>query len=122
MNLFRPVGVRELELIIVSGHRRFPPRLEGQPFFYPVLAVEYARQIAKEWNTTDAASGFAGFVTTFEIPDKYVNEFEIHTVGSHKHQELWIPAERLGEFNDNIVGLIDVIESYYGDKFEGQRN
>lgn len=122
MILFRPVGVRELALIAESGHRRFPPRLEGQPFFYPVLALEYARQIANDWNTKEARSGFAGFVTKFEIDESYAKQFEVRTVGSHEHKELWIPAERLDEFNDNILGLITVVESYYGDNFEGQRN
>ena len=122
MYLFRPVGVRELELISESGNRRFPPRLDGQPFFYPVLALEYARQIAKDWNTKDAGSGFAGFVTKFEVDDSYAKQFEVHTVGSRDHQELWVPAERLDEFNDNILGSITVIESYHGDKFEGERN
>jgi hypothetical protein len=35
--LYRPVGKKELELIRASGFRAFPPRLPGQPFFYPVL-------------------------------------------------------------------------------------
>jgi len=35
--LYRPVGPKELELIAASGYRDFPPRLPGQPIFYPVL-------------------------------------------------------------------------------------
>src|SRR5689334_17021516 len=31
--LFRPVGVRELQLVLRSGARAFPPRLPEQPFF-----------------------------------------------------------------------------------------
>ena len=31
------------------------------------------------------------------------------TVGGSIHQEYWIPAEELKEFNNNIVGLIEVM-------------
>ena len=55
--LYRPVGQREYELIEASGFRRFPARLPEQPFFYPVTDEEYATQIARDWNTTDAVSG-----------------------------------------------------------------
>ncbi|MDQ3711150.1 MAG: hypothetical protein M3388_02900 [Acidobacteriota bacterium] len=37
MWLYRPVGLKELELIYDSGFSEFPPRLPHQPFFYPVL-------------------------------------------------------------------------------------
>jgi len=56
-SLFRPVGQKELDLIAESGYRAFPPRLDWQPIFYPVLNEEYASFIAREWNTKDEASG-----------------------------------------------------------------
>jgi hypothetical protein len=31
----------------------------------------------------------------------------VQTVGGRVHQEYWIPAEDLAEFNRNIVGLIE---------------
>jgi len=33
----------------------------------------------------------------------------VQTVGSRDHQEYWIPADRLAEFNGQIVGPIEVI-------------
>lgn len=45
--LYRPVGLREMELIAESNYRKFPPRLEWQPIFYPVLNQQYAEQICK---------------------------------------------------------------------------
>ena len=42
--LFRPVGAKELELIRETGFTAFPPRVPGQPIFYPVLNEEYANQ------------------------------------------------------------------------------
>jgi hypothetical protein len=62
--LFRPVGPKELALIRDSNYSQFPPRLEGQPYFYPVLNEEYAAQIAREWNARDPNIG-EGFVTRF---------------------------------------------------------
>ncbi len=41
-------------------------------------------------------------------------EFEKKIVGGREHEEYWIPAERLSEFNDNIVGLIEVIAEFDG--------
>jgi len=40
--LYRPVGQEELNLIRDGGYREFPPRLQHQPIFYPVLNEEYA--------------------------------------------------------------------------------
>lgn len=122
MILFRPVGLKELELIIQLNFQAFPPRLEIQPIFYPVLNFEYAAQIAREWNTKDSVSGFAGFVTEFEVEQKYISKFEVRTVGSKLHQELWIPAEELTEFNSHIIGQIKVIASFVGSNFKGKIN
>src|SRR5688572_22897405 len=108
--LYRPVGPKELALIEESGWKKFPPRLAQQPIFYPVMNEEYAIQIARDWNV--AASG-SGFVTKFEVNSDYLQKFEVQNVGGQVHDELWIPSEELEEFNDNIVGLIEVTKSFY---------
>ena len=110
--LYRPVGPKELALIAASGQREFPPRLPGQPIFYPVLNEEYARQIARDWNVP--ASG-AGYVTRLAVRNEFVARYPIQTVGGSVHQELWIPAEDLVEMNRHIVGLIEVIGEYKGE-------
>jgi len=110
--LYRPVGPKELALIAASGFREFPPRLPGQPIFYPVLNEEYARQIARDWNVP--ASG-AGYITRFAVRNEFLACYPIQTVGGSVHQELWIPAEDLVEMNRNIVGLIEVIGEYKGE-------
>ena len=111
--LFRPVGQRELELIRESGMREFPPRLSSQPLFYPVLNEEYATQIARDWNTKDAASGHVGYVTRFQMRTDYLSRYQVQKVGTRIHQEYWIPAAELAEFNSNIVGKIEVVAEFH---------
>ena len=111
MILFRPVGEKEKELIAQSEFRRFPPRLEWQPIFYPVLNQRYAEEIAGKWNTKDPDSEYKGYVTRFEVEDDYISAFAIQTVGASYHQELWIPAEELDTFNSHIIGRIEIIKT-----------
>ena len=112
MKLFRPVGEKELQLIQDSGNKEFPPRLPEQPIFYPVLNLKYAQEIAEKWNTADTHSNYKGYVTTFEIDDTYIQNFTAQTVGAFYHQEYWIPAEELQNFNRHIIGEITVVCSY----------
>jgi hypothetical protein len=51
--LYRPVGQAEFDLVAASEFTAFPPRLPEQPIFYPVLTLECAEQIARDWNTKD---------------------------------------------------------------------
>jgi hypothetical protein len=117
ITLYRPTGANELALIVDSGMKRFPPRLFWQPIFYPVLNFQYAAEIAERWNRRDPASDGVGFVTEFEVPADYAKKFPVQTVGLDYHQELWVPAEELDEFNDNIVNGIRVSKSFVGSKF-----
>ena len=109
MRLYRPVGQAEYDLIAQSGFAAYPPRLPEQPLFYPVLNERYAREIAEKWNKRYADSQYTGFVTTFEIDDAYISQFPVQTVGASYHQELWIPAEELENFNHHIIGTISLL-------------
>lgn len=118
---YRPVGLRELELIAESGYRAYPPRLAWQPIFYPVLTREYARAIVTPWNSKESEAGHCGFVTEFEIHDSFVARYPVQQLGGGPiYRELWVPAEDLAEFNSNIVGDIRVVESVYGPAFSGE--
>jgi hypothetical protein len=110
--LLRPVGQKELELIRDSGWKRFPPRLPTQPIFYPVLTEDYAISIARNWNTKDANSGCVGYVLRFRVLKTYLERHQVHEAGGSKCREYWIPAEELAEFNDNLVGPIDVTHEF----------
>ena len=117
MILWRPVGMRELELIHESGMKAFPPRLPEQPIFYPVLSEGYATKIARDWNTRSAPH--AGYVTRFAVPDSYAARFERHIVGGREHEEFWVPREQLEDFNSNIQGAICAVSAFFGEGFQG---
>lgn len=106
VTLFRPVGPKELELLRQNHFRRWPPRLPEQPIFYPVTNERYAAEIAEKWNVK--ASGF-GAVTRFRVKAEFMAQFPIQKVGGTHHTEWWIPAEKLEELNDHLVGPIEVI-------------
>ncbi len=108
--LYRPVGPEELALIKASGYRAFPPRLPEQPIFYPVMKEAYAVQIARDWNVKNSG---AGFVTRFAVESDFLKRYLVQTVGSSLHQELWVPAEELDEFNRHIAGLIEVVAEFH---------
>lgn len=122
ITLYRPVGIKELELIIDSGWTAFPPRLFWQPIFYPVLNQLYAEQIARDWNTADPASGFCGVVTQFELQRGQYDLYEVQNVGGEIHNELWVPAEQLDAFNKHIVGKIRPVKVFFGDTFSMPEN
>ena len=110
--LYRPVGQKEFDLIRASGFLEFPPRLPEQPFFYPVLNEEYATQIARDWNTKDERSGFAGYVLRFNVRTEFLDRYQIRVVGDSTHREYWIPASELKDLNENIVGEIELVTKF----------
>lgn len=120
--LYRPVGEKEMILIIENNFKIFPPRLEWQPIFYPVLDEEYASEIAEKWNTRDEAGNYLGFVTKFEVLEEVVNQYPSQNVGAKNHNELWIPSEELDTFNQAIVGKIKVTKVFIGKNFKEPTN
>ena len=107
--LFRPVGAEEPELIRKAKFQAFPPRLPEQPIFYPVCNEKYANEIAERWNAKD---GKKGFVTRFKVLDQVASKYPVQVVGAGYHEELWVPAEELDQFNEAIVGKIEVIREF----------
>lgn len=103
VTLWRSVVPAEPILIRESGMRAFPPRLPGQPIFYPVLTDDYAVKIARDWNVRDSGSGF---VTRFEVKRSLLANYTVQEAGGRAHCEAWIPAEDLLAFDAAIVGQI----------------
>ena len=52
------------------------------------------------------------YVLKFEIKDDFIAKYKPQTVGAPHHQEYWIPAEALAEFNNNLIGLISVFRVF----------
>ena len=113
--LYRPVGQKEPDLIEASEWKRFPPRLEWQPIFYPVLNENYATRIAAEWNTKDVENGSVGFALKFDVAEAFLESYNVEQVGDAECLEYWIPSEHLDAFNDAIEGTIEIISEWRGD-------
>jgi hypothetical protein len=77
-----------------------------------VLSEHYATQIARDWNTKDENSGFAGYVLRFKLRTEFLSNYEVHAVGRAEHQEYWIPARDLQSMNESIIGDIEVISEF----------
>ena len=122
VTLYRPIGEKELILIAESNFEKFPPRLEQQPIFYPVLNMEYAEEIASKWNTNDAFGNYLGFVTEFNITEEEYLKYQVENVGGKIHNELWVPSSDLEVFNKSIQGEIKVIKVFVGNTFKKAEN
>jgi hypothetical protein len=75
------------------------------------LNEEYAIQIARDWNAQNPTIG-EEYVTRFSVRGSYLAKFPMRTVGGSIHQEYWIPADELAEFNANIAGRIEVTQEF----------
>ncbi|MBB5801574.1 hypothetical protein F4560_001342 [Saccharothrix ecbatanensis] len=111
VDLWRPTGQAELDLVAASRWRAWPPRLPDQPIFYPVANRWYATKIAREWNVP--AKG-VGFVTRFSVRRDFLARYPVQQAGGREVLEHWVPAEDLDEFNANIVGPIVCEAEYRG--------
>lgn len=107
--LWRPTGPAELALVRDSGWREWPPRLRGQPIFYPVLNEDYAVRIAREWNLPRDGEGH---VTRFRVESSFLSRYPVRQAGGRTILELWVPAEELAEFNAHIHGTIETVRSF----------
>jgi hypothetical protein len=110
VTLWRPTGPEELAKVESSGWRLWPPRPPGQPIFYPVLSMQYATTIARDWNVAESG---VGYVTRFRVRKAFLDKYMVHRVGGEDVQEYWIPSDDLTELNSNIVGIIEVVAEYH---------
>jgi hypothetical protein len=79
-----------------------------------VLTEPYAVEIARDWNTRDEASGYAGYVLRFRVETEFLARYLERMAGAARHRELWIPAEELEEFHRHIRGPIEVVAEFHG--------
>jgi len=82
--LYRPVGTTELAY---SGFA--VSQVSGKPAaaadLLSVLSEEHATRIARDWNTKDEASGFAGYILRFKLRGEFLSPYKLHRVGSAQH-------------------------------------
>lgn len=53
-----------------------------------------------------------GYVVRFAVETTYLQRFSVQNVGDQMHDELWVPAEELPEFNSHIQGLIEITAEF----------
>jgi len=107
--LFRPVGEDELRLIVEAGYKALPPRLPGQALSCSQRGICDANRPRLEGKAIKGR-----YVTGFAVKTSYLAQFPIHKVGGTMHTESGIPAEKLAEFQQNIVGLIEAVSEFRG--------
>jgi hypothetical protein len=105
--LYRPAGQEELDLVKKSGFRAFPPRAEAQPILNFLVSEEYATFIARHVNANKASSGYMGYVLSVSVHTDFVTQFAIRKESPAIALEYEIPAGRIIQFNENIVGMIE---------------
>jgi hypothetical protein len=109
VTLYRPIGLREMALVKNADWRAFPPRSRGEPNLCPLPSRSDAAQIARDWKVK---AGGAGFVTRFTVNASYLRQLQAEG-GEEMRLEYWVPREELSRFNENIVGKIEVVETFY---------
>lgn len=107
--MYRPTGPEEYQLVADSDFTKWPPRLEGQPIFYPVTNETYAREITEQWNIRDSG---VGYFFRFLVRRSFADAYSLEKVGGTDHTEWWIPADKMNELNDSIVGKIEMVGRY----------
>jgi len=109
VKLYKAVGQLELDLIKESG--KFPPRRKGQDTFHPVLSHYYAAKIGENWTVNHELSDGVSYILEFKVDGLYFLKQKVHDIGG-LDQELWIPSNKLDEFNDSIIDDIHVVAEY----------
>ncbi|MGK0442500.1 MAG: hypothetical protein ACJA0N_002311 [Pseudohongiellaceae bacterium] len=102
----------QLAALIRSDWRKFSPNAPDQRIFYPKLHLEYAEKIARQW---DAVEHNAGFVVRFEMPLGFIGRYELQTVGYDEHLEYKVPIYELDDFNQKIVGKVELVSAFTRD-------
>ena len=77
--------------------------------FEVVKAIDFAKHAVETYNFYRKEK-VAEVKDVKEIDDDYISSFTVQVVGASYHQELWIPAEELDNFNNHIIGKIEIIK------------
>lgn len=103
LTLYRPVGPEELDFIARSGWTRFPPRLRRKTIFYH--EIEKA-SLAEEQPVDHICRNT--FIIRIHMLSDYLKRFSMKDGEESDCEELCIPLDRSEEFNNHIIGLIEL--------------
>jgi hypothetical protein len=48
----------------------------------------------------------------FQVDAEFLSRHPVQTVGAAIHQEYWVPSDELAEFNQHLIGPIEVVASF----------
>ena len=115
--LYRALGLPEWRLIHQQGRKRFCPSLLRQKVFYPSLTFDYACRLASEAFSRQEACEYAGLVCAFDVPPDFLTEYESLLRENAPADKLWLSPENAFAINNNLSGLLRIVEVYYGENF-----
>jgi hypothetical protein len=113
VTLYQPVGMEELQQIMASDWKAFPPHDPEQPIFRPVLDEAFAAQLARDWNAAHTTYR-RGYVVRFTVSQAFMRAYESKASGVRGHEEYWIPPEDLSLLNAAIQGQIAIAGTFAG--------
>lgn len=116
--IYRSCGLPEWRLIRQDGRGKFPACMIRADIFYPSLLFENACGLAREFNTRDPASEFAGLVLACDVPPDFLREYDDPEL---EPEALWLPPETRAAINDALQGPLRVCEVIYGAEYSGPR-
>lgn len=102
--LYKPAAAQEIGLIRKSGWREFPPDFPGRIFY---LYEDRVKEITLYLDLK--AAGSRTYVR-FKIDANYLESDPRRLASGAVYDELLVPDSHLQEFNQHIVGLIEVVQ------------
>jgi len=48
----------------------------------------------------------------FRVAKRFLDGYAVQSVGGREHQEYWIPAEHMTQFNAALIGDIEIVAEF----------
>lgn len=118
--LYRPVGEKEMILIIESNYKKIPNSEEWKDF----LSLETNKHAAKRYAKTyyrGAHTNYLGFVIEFEVTEAEYEKWDDKSKDEYE-KKIYVPKNKLEDFNEQIVGEIKATHLFVGYEFKETKN
>ena len=109
--LYYSMDQREYERLQHTQRAAVPARPPEDPILYLTLTEQHASEIAARWDAARNGSA-VGYVSRLKVAKRFLDRYEVHSVGGSKYREYWIPAEDIDKLNRSLLGAIEVIGEY----------